>query len=58
MTQISSIIKIREIRNIFIEYCKNENRKFDKEEFYRFSNFLEIDIYDWIKENLNQFYKQ
>ncbi|RKX71361.1 hypothetical protein DRP43_02545 [candidate division TA06 bacterium] len=58
MIQKTSFIEIKEIRDIFREYCKNGNIKFKEEEFYKFLNFLEIDIYDWIKENCNQFHKQ
>jgi len=58
MNTKSTIINIDEICDIFEEYYGKENRKFDENEFQKFLNFLEIDIYDWVKENLNQFYKQ
>ena len=54
----STIINIDEIRDIFKKYCEKNNKEFNEQEFQKFLEFLEIDFYDWIKENLNQFYKQ
>jgi succinate dehydrogenase flavin-adding protein (antitoxin of CptAB toxin-antitoxin module) len=53
----STVINTDEIRNIFKEYCEKENTEFNEQEFQKFLEFLEIDFYDWMKENLNQFYK-
>lgn len=44
------IINIDEVRDIFIE-----DEKFDEKEFQKFLEFLEVDFYDWVKENLKQF---
>jgi len=57
MTNTTTIMNISKIRNIFKEYCEEENKKFNNSEFQKFLEFLEIDFYDWVKENLNQFYK-
>jgi len=54
----STIVNIDKICDIFKEYCGKMNEKFDGNKFQKFLDFLEIDIYDWVKENLNQFYKQ
>lgn len=54
----STIINIDKIYDIFKEYYGKMNKKFNKNEFQKFLDFLEIDFYDWVKENLNQFYKQ
>lgn len=52
-----SVINIFEIEKIFREYCENNNLDFSDQKFKKFLNFLEIDFYDWIKENLRQFNK-
>lgn len=54
----STVINIDEIRKIFQENCEEENMKYSGQEFQKFLEFLEIDFYDWMKENLKQFYKQ
>ncbi len=58
MTKKSTIINLDEIREVFQDECKEEGKSFDKKEFQDFLKFLEIDFYDWVKENLRQFYKQ
>jgi len=57
MRQSNNIISINEICDIYKEYCEEENKEFKKDEFERFLKFLEIDFYDWVKENLRQFYR-
>ena len=54
----STTINIDEIRSIFQEDCEDDNIKFSEKEFQRFLEFLEIDFHDWIRGNLNYFYKQ
>jgi hypothetical protein len=51
------IINISEIEDLFKNYCKNNKIKFSKDKFKKFLSFLEIDFYDWIRENLRQFGK-
>jgi len=51
----STIINIDEIRDVFKEYCEEKDQKFTEKKFEKFLNFLEIDFYDWIRENLNQY---
>ncbi len=46
------------IKKFYQEYCKDEGIKFSEKEFGAFLDFLDIDLYDWFKENINQFYKQ
>ena len=50
-----TLINIDEIKNIYNEYCKTEKRKFNEEDFIKFLRFLELDFYDWTRENLRQF---
>lgn len=57
MKKNQTIININEIYDIYREYYKEGNKNFDKDEFEKFLEFLEIDFYDWVKENLRQFYK-
>lgn len=58
MAQDSTTINIDEIRGIYKEYCEKEEVGFSENDFEEFLKFLELDFYDWIKENLNQFSKQ
>ena len=56
MEKINSINKIIiSINKICDKYCEEENKEFNKSEFEEFLRFLEIDFYDWIRENLRQF---
>lgn len=51
-------INVVGIQDIFVEYCEKNKIEFSKEKFEVFLKFLEIDFYDWVRENLSQFYKQ
>lgn len=51
----NTIINISEIKELFKEFRKENKMKFSKKEFEKFLNFLEIDFYDWVNENLGQF---
>lgn len=51
-----STINIDEIRNVFKESCKKGGEIFSETRFQKFLKFLEIDLYDWVKENIKQFY--
>lgn len=53
-----TIINISEVEKLFKEYCEENSLEFSKEKFDEFLKFLEIDFYDWVKENLKQFNKQ
>jgi len=55
MDKKSTIINIDEIRSVYKEYCKEEKREFSEKDFAEFLKFLEIDFYDWAKENLRQY---
>lgn len=52
------IINISELEKLFKDYCKENKLKFSIEKFEKFFKFLEIDFYDWVKENLKQFKNQ
>jgi succinate dehydrogenase flavin-adding protein (antitoxin of CptAB toxin-antitoxin module) len=54
----NTIIDILEIDELFKEYCEGNKEEFSEEKFKKFLKFLEIDFYDWIKENLKQFSKR
>lgn len=55
MNKGSTIININEIRSIYKEYCEKEGKDFKQEDFNEFLKFLEIDFYDWTRENIRQF---
>jgi len=46
-----------EIRKIYQEYCKENGIKFLEKDFKDFLEFLEIDFYDWVKENLKIYFR-
>lgn len=50
-----TIIDVAEIELLYKEYCKENKTKFSKRYFVEFVKFLEIDLYDWVKENLRSF---
>ena len=52
------IISISEIEKLFREYCEKNKIEFSAEKFEEFLKFLEIDFYDWVKQNLKHFYTQ
>ena len=51
-----STINMNEIRNIFKESCEKGGGVFSEARFQEFLKFLEIDLCDWVKENIKQFY--
>ena len=52
------VIAKTEIKEIFDEFIKeNEIEVDEKKSFEDFLKFLEIDFYDWVKENLRCYYK-
>lgn len=53
---MSKVINKKEIKTAFKEFIKEREIKIKKEEFNKFLNFLEIDFYDWIRENLRSYF--
>lgn len=46
-----------EVRGLFEEFVKVNGLETDeKSGFSRFLNYLEIDFYDWIRENLRSYF--
>jgi len=56
--KLSTIININEIHSICKEYFEDNKIEFTEEKFEEFLKFLEIDFYDWVKENIRQFYNR
>ena len=54
----NAVINISEIEKLFRGYCEKNKIKFSAKKFEGFLKFLEIDFYDWVRGNLNQFKKQ
>lgn len=52
-----AIINISEIEGLFKEYCKENNIEYSTKKYKMFMKFLEVDFYDWVKENIRQFVK-
>ncbi|MBL7155075.1 MAG: hypothetical protein ISS88_01030 [Candidatus Portnoybacteria bacterium] len=55
MDKDSTITNINEIRSVYKEYCEKEGKDFNEKDFSEFLKFLEIDFYDWTRENLRQY---
>lgn len=51
----NAIITISEIKCLYREYSDKYDLIFSDEQFKEFLKFLEIDFYDWVRENLRQF---
>jgi len=56
MREIITKTEIKEVFDEFIE--KNEIGLDKKKNFKDFLEFLEIDFYDWIKENLKCYFRE
>ena len=55
----SKIINIKEIKQVFNEFVKeNHIEQPQKKNFEAFLRFLEIDFYDWIRENLRSYFRK
>lgn len=50
-------INKKDIEEIYKEYYSEIGVKFKKKEFEDFLQFLEIDLYDWIRENLRCYFR-
>ena len=50
-----TLVNASEIEKLLKEDCEENKMKFSYEKFSEFFNFLEIDFYDWVKDNLRQF---
>lgn len=46
-----------EIKKIYKEYCGEKGIKLSEKNFNNFLEFLEIDFYDWARENLKQYFR-
>ena len=55
---METIINVSEVKNLYKEYCRENKAEFSSSKFKGFLNFLEVDFYDWVKENVKQFAKQ
>jgi len=55
----SEIINIKEIKQVFNEFVReNHIKQPQKKNFEAFLRFLEIDFYDWIRENLRSYFRK
>ena len=55
-----SLINTKEIKGIFKEFVAEENIKLKNPEkiWDNFLKYLEIDLYDWTRENLTCYFKE
>jgi hypothetical protein len=55
---MSHIITVKEIKKTFYEFVRDYNFKLSKKKNFKdFLGFLEIDFYDWVRENLKSYFK-
>jgi len=55
----SKVVNNKKIKELFDEFVQeNRIKKTRKKNFESFLEFLEIDFYDWIKENLRSYFKE
>jgi len=50
-----SIIDIAGVEKLFRESCEENELEFSQNKFEIFLKFLEIDFYDWVKQNLKHY---
>jgi len=56
---MSHIITVKEIKKTFYEFVRDYNFKLSKKKNFKdFLGFLEIDFYDWIRENLKTYLRE
>ncbi len=56
---MDEFINQKQIKELFDEFVKEAEIKLDKKKNFKdFLNFLEIDIYDWIEENLRCYFRE
>lgn len=53
----NNLLTTNTIREIYTNELDDLDIKFSPKEFKKFLKFLEIDIYDWIKENFDYYIK-
>lgn len=56
-TKNKTFLKLGDIKELYDEHCQNIGIKSDTKEFLAFLDFLRIDFYDWVRENLRYFEK-
>lgn len=55
MKASDTYISLKEIRDFYKDYCKDEAKKFSEEEFEHFVDCCERDFYQWLSDNLKYF---
>jgi succinate dehydrogenase flavin-adding protein (antitoxin of CptAB toxin-antitoxin module) len=56
---MNEFLSQKQIEEIFGEFVKENKFKLnEKKNFKDFLNFLETDVYDWIKENLRCYFRE
>lgn len=47
----------KQIKEIYKEHCQESGIKLAEKDFKDFLEFLEIDFYDWVRENLRSYFQ-
>jgi len=56
---MSNLITKKEVKKIFYEFVKESRIKPSKKKNFKdFIRFLEIDFYDWVRENLRSYFNK
>lgn len=48
-------INYQNLKSIYHDLCKDDKVEFEAVDFEKFQQFLEIDFFDWVKENFNYY---
>lgn len=52
---MKTILNHQNLKSTYRNLCKDDEVEFEVKEFEKFQQFLEIDFYDWVKENFNYY---
>ena len=55
MEEGTDIMNLNGILDIYKDYCVSTGFAFKEEDYKEFIKYLEIDLFDWVKENIRQF---
>lgn len=58
MNANQTFISLKQMRTFYKEDCEKEGKKFSEKEFELFIECCERDFHQWLRDNVNWFYKE
>ncbi|NUM42662.1 MAG: hypothetical protein HUU45_13635 [Leptospiraceae bacterium] len=58
MEESKTFITLENIRDFFLEECKEQKIKYSDKDYTLFLESCEKDFYEWLKENFRYFYNE